>query len=142
MQVKVDDMTNKNVIVLIASIAFMTLLFGCGNKGNNPLTEPKLAETWNGTWVSSKVVSSGTISITITRPGNAYSGTIIMTGSPCFSTASVTDWIVSGSTVNWTSPEIGNFEGTITGASITGTYAVTATSACSGDTGIFSVTSL
>ncbi len=135
-------MISKYILLSIASLVFVTLLFSCGEKGNNPLTSPNLAETWNGTWVSSKVVSSGTISITVTRPDSTFSGTVIMTGSPCFSMASVTEWLVSGNTVNWTSPEIGNFTGTITGASITGTYAVTATGACSGDTGIFSVTSL
>lgn len=133
-------MTNKNAVMLIASLAFMTVLFGCGNKGNNPLTTPNLMKTWNGTWVSSKVVSSGTISMTITHPGNTYSGSMIMTGSPCFSTATVTGWAVDGNTVNWSSPEIGNFTGTITGASINGTYSVTS-GTCSGDNGIFSVTS-
>ncbi len=135
-------MINKYILLTTASLAFVTFLFSCGEKGRNPFTSPSLAETWNGTWVSSKVVSSGTISITVTRPDSNYSGTMIMTGNPCFSMASITDWIVSGNTVNWTSPEIGSFSGTITGASIIGTYAVTATSACSGDTGIFSLTSL
>ncbi len=135
-------MINKYILLNIASLVFVTLLFSCGEKGRNPFTAPNLVETWNGTWASSKVVSSGTISITVTRPDSTYSGSMIMTGNPCFSMASITDWIVSGNTVNWTSPEIGSFSGTITGASITGTYAVTATSACSGDTGIFSVTGL
>jgi hypothetical protein len=142
MKIKGDDMINRFILLPIASLAFLTFLYGCGEKGSNPLTEPNLAETWYGTWVSSKVVSSGTLSMTITRPDTTYSGRMIMTGSPCFSTASITEWIVNGNTVNWISPEIGNFTGTIIGASITGTYAVTATGACSGDTGIFSLTDL
>lgn len=132
-------MTNKYMLLPIASLAFMIFLFGCGSK-ENPFTSPKPVETWSGTWVSSKVISSGTISITITQSGTTFSGSITMAGSPCFSTATITSWTVAGNTVNWSSPEIGNFTGTILGASIAGTYSVTSTGACFGDAGIFSVT--
>jgi len=135
-------MTNKYMVLPIVSFAFMIFLFGCGNNKEDPFTAPKPVETWSGTWASSKIVSSGTISITIAQSGTTFSGGITLSGSPCFSTATVTGWTVAGATVNWSSPEIGNFAGTISGASISGTYSVTSTGACFGDTGIFSVTSL
>ncbi len=137
-----DDMTNKYILLPIASLTLMIFIFGCGSKGENPFQSPKPSETWNGTWVSSTVISSGTISLTINQSENIFYGVITMTGSPCFSTATITTWIVDGNTVNWSSPEIGNFTGTISGGSITGTYSVTSTGACFSDTGIFSVTSM
>jgi len=133
-------MANKFILLPIASLAFMIFLFGCGSK-ENPFTSPKPAETWNGTWVSSNDVSSGTMSMTITKSGTTYSGSLTMAGFPCFSTATITGWTVAGDTVTWSSPEIGNFTGTISGASISGTYSVTSPGACFGDTGVFSVTS-
>jgi hypothetical protein len=134
-------MSNKYILLITASLVFVTFLLGCGNGGSNPYSSPNVAETWNGIWVSSKVISSGTISMTITHSDTAFSGSITMSGSPCFSTATIADWTVAGDTVSWSSPEIGNFTGTISGATISGTYSVTSAGACFGDTGIFSVTS-
>ena len=79
--------------------------------------------------------------MTITHADTAFSGSITMSGSPCFSTSTIADWTVAGDTVNWSSPEIGSFTGTISGATISGAYSVTSAGACFGDTGIFSVTS-
>ena len=136
-------MTNKYILLLIASLFFMTFLLGCGKKGesSNPFSSPHLAETWNGIWISNKVISSGTFSITVTQSGTVFSGSITMNGSSCFSTATVTGWTVAGNAVSWSSPEIGDFTGTISGATISGTYSVTSAGACFGDTGVFSVTS-
>ncbi len=160
------------MLQLIASLVFTTFLSGCGNRGsspftssngadlgndplassngtdigNDPLASPNLAATWTGNWVSSKISSSGTFSVTVTQfsatviqPGTALSGSMTMSGSPCFSTSAFTDWIVSGNAVSWSSPEIGKFTGTITGATISGTYSVTSAGACFGDTGVFSL---
>jgi hypothetical protein len=134
------DMTNKHILLLIVPIAFFTFLSGCGKESENPYASPNVAQTWNGIWVSSKVISSGTLSMTITQSDTAFSGSITMSGSPCFTTATVTGWTVVGNAVSWSSPEIGNFSGTISGASISGTYSVTAAGACFGDTGVFSIT--
>ena len=134
-------MINKYPLLPIASIAFMLFFLGCGGKENDAFSSPTPVETWTGTWTSSTVISSGTISMTITQSGTIYSGNMTMAGSPCFSTATITGWTVSGDSVNWRSPEIGNFTGNISGASISGTYSVTSAGACFGDTGIFSVTS-
>lgn len=139
--VKEDDMKkNGYVLLLIASLAFMTLLLGCGGGGDNTFASPNVAGTWTGIWVSNKVIASGTVSITVTQSDTTYSGSMTMSGSPCFSTSTITDWTVSGVTVSWSSPAIGNFTGTISGATISGTYAVTSAGACLGDTGIFTVT--
>jgi hypothetical protein len=136
-------MTNKYILLPIASLVFIVFLFGCGSSRNieNPFSSPKPVRTWNGTWNSSKVTSSGTIFITLTQSETTFSGSMTMTGSSCFSTATITSWTVDGNTINWSSPEIGNFTGTISGASIAGTYSVTSTGACFGDTGTFAVTS-
>jgi len=100
-----------------------------------------VVEIWNGIWISSKVIASGTISMKITQPpSTAFSGSIAMTGSPCFSTATITGWTVVGDNVSWSSPEIGTFTGTISGATISGTYSVTSAGACFGDAGVFTVT--
>ena len=134
-------MTNKYLLQLSASLVFMTFLLGCGSsEKSNPFTSPNVAETWNGIWVSSKVVSSGTFSVTVTQSDTTFSGSMTMSGSPCFSTSTIAVWTVSGNTVSWSSPEIGDFTGTISGATISGTYSVTSAGACFGDTGIFSIT--
>ena len=133
-------MTNKHLFLPIASLALMIFLLGCGSK-ENPFTSPKPVGIWTGTWVSSNVISSGTMSVTIAQSGTTSSGSITMTGSPCFSTGTITGWTVAGDAVSWSSPEIGNFAGTISGASISGSFSVTSAGACFGDTGIFSVTS-
>ena len=134
-------MINKYILLLIASLAFMTFLLGCGRGGGNPYSSPNLAETWNGIWISGHVISSGTISMTITQSDSAFSGSITMSGSSCFPTSTIAGWTVMGDTVSWSSPGIGSFTGTISGATISGTYSVTSAGECSGDTGIFSVTS-
>lgn len=136
---------SKYILLLIASLTFMTFLLGCGNGGNISALSLPVVETWNGIWVSNSVVASGTVSMTITRSDTAFSGSITMSGSSCFVTSTITGWTVTGNTVSWSSPEIGNFTGTVSGASISGTYSVppttTAASACFGDSGVFSVTS-
>jgi hypothetical protein len=135
-------MINK-CILLIITVAFMTFPSGCGRKegGNNPFVAPAPLQIWNGIWVSSKVIASGTMSLTVTQSGTTFSGSITLTGSPCFSTSPITGWTVTGNAVSWSAPEIGNFTGIISGDSISGTYSVTSAGACFSDTGTFSVTS-
>jgi len=135
-------MRNKCIVLLLVSFAFLTFLPGCGREGgSNPFDSPTPLQIWYGTWASSKVVASGTMTLTVTQTDTTFSGSITLSNSPCFVTSPITGWTVAGNSVSWSSPEIGNFSGTITGATISGTYSVTAAGACFGDTGIFSVTS-
>jgi hypothetical protein len=150
-----DDMANKYPLLLLAALAFMVFLFSCGSDKSTAYTSPAPAATWDGTWVSGSVIASGTISVNITQstfqpgtlpgtnPGpqtvNTFSGSVTMTGSPCFSSSPINGGTVTGNTISWSSPGIGNFTGTISGASISGTYTVTAAGACLGETGVFSL---
>ncbi len=133
-------MINKYILPLIVSLVLTAFLLGCGKQEFNTFESPRPVEIWDGFWASNKVTASGTISLTVNQSGTAFSGSITMTGSPCFSTSTIAGWTVAGDTVSWSSPGIGNFTGTISGASIVGTYSVTSSGACFGDTGIFSVT--
>jgi hypothetical protein len=151
-----NDMASKYPLLLIAALVFMIFLFSCGSDKNNAFTSPSPVAIWDGTWVNSSVIASGTVSMTITQasfqpgtlpgtspgpqPVNTFSGSITMTGSPCFSTSPVNSGIVTGNTISWSSPGIGDFTGTISGASISGTFSVTSAGACLGETGIFSLT--
>jgi len=139
--IKEVDMINKYMLQLVITLAILTFLLGCGRGDRNtPLTSPGGLQIWSGTWTSSKVIASGTMSLTVSESDTSFSsGSITMSGSPCFSTSPITGWTVSGITVSWSAPEIGNFSGTITGGEISGTYSVTKAGACSGDTGIFSI---
>ena len=136
-------MINKHILLLIITLFIVSFLSGCGGgeQGGTFPDTPAPLQIWNGTWVSSKVIANGTMSLTVTQSGTAFTGSITMNGSSCFSTSSITGWTVSGNSVNWSAPAIGNFTGTISGGSISGTYSVTAAGACFGDTGIFSVIS-
>jgi len=135
------NMIKKHMLLPVITLAIITFLSGCGRGDRStPLTSPAGLQIWNGTWTSGKVIASGTMSLTVSESDTSFSsGSITMSGSPCFSTSPITGWTVSGITVSWSAPEIGNFSGTITGGEISGTYSVTKAGACSGDTGIFSI---
>jgi len=150
-------MANKYLSVLVVSLAFMIILSSCGNDRSTAYSSPQPVAIWNGSWVNSNVVGSGALSMTITQstfqpgnlpgtqppgpqPVNTFSGSITLSGSPCFSSAPIVNGTVSGVTISWNSPGIGNFTGTISGASISGTYTITAAGACFGNTGTFSFT--
>jgi len=100
-------MTNKYLFLPIASLALMIFLVGCGSK-ENPFTSPKPVGIWTGTWASSTVISSGTMSVTIVQSGTTPSGSITMNGSPCFSTGTITGWTVAADAVSLEFP--GNWQ--------------------------------
>ncbi|HXY54726.1 MAG TPA: hypothetical protein VEM40_08660 [Nitrospirota bacterium] len=136
-------MISKHMLLMIITLVFTSFLSGCGGseEGGTVPDTPAPTQIWNGTWVSNKVIANGTMSLTVIESGTAFTGSVTMNGSPCFSTSSITGWTVSGTTVSWSAPGIGNFIGTISGGLISGTYSVTSAGACFGDTGTFLIIS-
>lgn len=133
------------VVITLASL-FLLLFLGCGGGGgggsdsgnDNGGSSLNLAGTWNGNWVSSRGVNSGTLSTSLTQNGTSISGTVTITGSPCMSSATVSGSI-SGSQLTLQANSL-NFSATATSTSISGTYSVTS-GACAGDTGYISMAS-
>ncbi len=125
-------------LLILFLIPLVTACGGGGGGGGS--STANVAGNWTGTWASNKVLASGTISATITQSGTTFSGSMILTGSPCFSNGAISGGTFSGDTVSWISPGIVNFTGTVSGNTINGSYFVTLAGACYGDTGTFSVT--
>jgi len=125
-------------------------LLGCGGGGNGGGSSPtaptssgtgNLTGTYAGTFTSSLGGGSGNIDATLTQSGNRLSGSVQLSGNPRLLFTSGT---VSG-TVEGTSVVFGvvstsgvhrvNFQGTVSGTRISGTY-----SASNGDAGTWSIT--
>jgi hypothetical protein len=92
---------------------------------------PGLGGTWNGTWqdVTPDQVS-GTFALTWTQSGSTLTGTILVKGTPCLSSATVSG-SVNGSTINFgavSGTHTVVYDGTISGTTMKGTY--TAPAAC------------
>ena len=86
---------------------------------------PTLAGTWNGTWqdVTPDQVS-GTFVLTWTQNGSDLTGSIVVKGTPCLSSATVTG-TVSGSAISFGAVSGKNtvaYNGTISGSTMKGSY--------------------
>ena len=116
---------------------FLTVaLAACG--GSN---DSSLLGSWGGSWTSNGG-ATGTVQTTFTEDdGSHFEGSIQFSGSPCFSGAAITG-DVDGSDVvgEITAGGIAlDYDATIEGTSMNGTYTAVAAGVCTGDTGTFSL---
>ena len=95
-----------------------------------------IAGTWNGTWQDKTPdQAGGTFVVTLTQSGNALTGSIVVKGTPCLTSGTVTG-AVNGNAISFgaVSGRIQiKYDGSITGSTMKGTY--TASAACSDATG-------
>ena len=121
-------------VVLVASLF---LLAACSSTPEQTLD---LSGSWSGTWSQSGVVQ-GAVSTTFVQAGNALSGNVMITNSPC-----VTDGTITG-TVTQSGASFGAVVGpdeitftatTVSESEMSGTWEVGA-GACSGGEGTFSL---
>jgi hypothetical protein len=99
--------------------------------------------TWSGTWASSRG-SGGTVQALISQSGASLSGTATVTGSPCFTSGSISGSVFGNNVafgVLFGEGQQANFSATVGsgGTSMSGTYSVSG-GACNGDTGSFNLT--
>ena len=126
-------------LILLFSLA----VAGCGGGGVISTPPLNVAGTWSGTWASSRG-SGGTVQAVISQSGTSLSGTATVTGSPCFTSGSISG-SVSGNNVAFGvlfgGGQQANFSAAVGsgGTSMSGTYSVSG-GACSGDTGSFNLT--
>jgi hypothetical protein len=127
-----------------SAIAFaaMAILAGCGGSSTTSIPPSvDLTGAWSGTWTSvNGQVGQG--SLDLTQTGSQVSGTVLVTGSPCFANADVSGTIegddFSGSmTAGGASA---TFDMTAATSQMSGTYKVGAAGACTGDTGTLTAT--
>jgi hypothetical protein len=121
-------------------IFFMAAFYTCSGDGNEPPTVD-VTGTWTGTWMSSTGMG-GDVSATLTQTGADVEGTMTIDGSPCFSVGNVSG-TVSGNRIStgafFSGDSRVNFNGTVVGDSISGTYEAVRAGACTGDQGTFSL---
>jgi hypothetical protein len=112
----------------------------CGGDGREPPTVD-VTGSWAGTWLSGTGMG-GDVTAVLTQTGADVDGTMTITDSPCFSVGNVSG-TVSGNRVSTGAMFSGdirvNFEGTVVGDEISGTYDAVRAGACTGDTGTFSL---
>jgi hypothetical protein len=120
------------------ALVFLLLILSCGGGGGNSSSGGSSTNTlngsWSGTWQSSKYGNLGAITATFNQSGSSFTGTAVITNSPCFSGGTISGSI-SGNNISFSAP-YGNFSGNFTDSSMSGTYNVTS-GACTGDTGTF-----
>ncbi len=88
-----------------------------------------IAGSWNGTWQDKTVdQASGTFVVTLAQKGTALTGSIIVKGTPCLTSGTVTG-AVNGSTINFgaVSGRVQiTYSGSVIGTTMKGTYAASA----------------
>ena len=97
--------------------------------------------SWTGTWRSSRFPGTGTVSVRLTQVGTQFNGSIVITGSPFFTTGTVSG-TVGRTNLAFGSVFSGGFQATFSGSltptSVSGFY--TATGPGLNDQGTFQVT--
>ncbi len=100
-----------------------------------------LTGTWNGTWQDTTPdQAGGTFVLTWTQNGNALSGNIVVSGTPCLSAATVSG-TVNGAAISFGAVSGTNtvtYNGTVSGSTMQGGY--TAPSACEDAQGTWTAT--
>jgi hypothetical protein len=112
---------------------------GTGSSGSGGAAA-SLAGTWHGTWLSSRGVG-GTLESTLTQSGGEVDGDVTFTGSPCFAGGHVSGTVDGrdfAATLSAGSIRV-SFDGTVSSASVDGTYSVSEAGACTNDTGTFTL---
>jgi hypothetical protein len=105
-----------------------------------PSAPASIAGTWHGTWASTTYVGlAGGFTLNFQQSGSSLSGTILITGSACISSATITGTL-SGSQITFGAvkgAETVTYSGTWTGGAMSGAWAVTQSSGgqCTADAG-------
>lgn len=132
-------------VILTALLALFLTSCGGGGGGSDEGTSLNLTGTWSGNWSSSVTTSdTGSLSSTLTQTGTLISGTVDVTGSPCFTSGSVSGKITDGTvtfTVTSGQSSVAYSAANATSISMNGQYVVKNTGTlCDGDTGDFTLT--
>jgi hypothetical protein len=121
------------VRLLIASGLALGLLGCSGSSGSGSAVN--VSGSWNGSWVSSRG-QSGSLSGSFTQNAATFNGPVTIYNSYCFGNEFATGTLTgSGIEIGVSSGAI-LFRGSVSGSTISGTYAVSGT-ACNGDVGTF-----
>lgn len=130
----------KLTLLLSMLIFFLNFIpFGCSGGGDSskPPTV-NVTGNWSGSWNSGNGIDGGAVSLALTQNGSDFSGTITISGSPCFSAGNISG-TVSGNNITSGAVFTGSlrvdFDGTVVGNDINGSYAVINGGACTGDSG-------
>ncbi len=117
---------------------FIAFFSGCGGGGGSSGTAD-VAGVWEGTWSSTSADYDGTVTVELLQDDTEVEGTLLITGSPCMSTADI-DGTVSGNLISFSlsGEDDIQFRGSVSGNTIDGTYSIS-TGNCRGD-GIFTLT--
>jgi hypothetical protein len=123
-------------VVFATWLAIGVALAACGDPGGG-----SLIGSWGGTWTSTRG-ATGDVQTNFTEDdGVRFEGSIQFSGSPCFSGAAITGEL-DGSDVTGDITAGGvalDYTATLEGTRMSGSYAVTAAGACTGDVGTFTL---
>ena len=118
-------------------LSIPVILFGliaCGGSSDSGVAV-NVAGSWSGSWVSSRGQRGG-LSGSFTQNAATFDGPVTISNSVCFRNEFATGKLNgSGIEIGVSSGAI-IFNGSVSGSTISGTYAVSGT-ACSGDVGTF-----
>jgi hypothetical protein len=123
----------------VFAVLLSAILVGCGGSSSPTIN---LSGTWQLSAQSQTFNTAVTGTAIIQQSGSTLSGTVGLTGSPCASTAALKGSL-SGSTMIFTLTEGSqavNFQGNVSGTTISGTYAAPVGGCTNGDTGTWSAT--
>lgn len=112
-------------------------------ESNDPYQTPTvdMSGNWSGSWVSGNGMERGNLSMSLMQKGANLSGTVIIDGSPCFSAGNISGIVNKNnmaSAILSGSLRI-DFNGTMVGNNMNGSYAVINGGACTRDSGTWMV---
>jgi hypothetical protein len=125
--------------MLLGAVAALACACGGSSSTNTSSGNPgglDLSGTWSATWTSRDgQIGQGTMQLTQTATG--ISGTVLVSGSPCFANGDVSgslagDELTGSMTAGGASV---TFDTTVDGSQMSGTYDAVSAGACTGDTG-------
>src|SRR5512143_292971 len=134
--------TARSVIVSIGLGALLACASsGCGGGGSGSPPSAGVAGQWNGAWLSTNGIDSGTFSLSLDQSGSSVSGQALFDGSSCFSGGTFSG-SVSGSALHGSVADVVarvTVDASIKDSAMNGTYSVPSGGACTGDSGTFAL---
>jgi hypothetical protein len=127
---------------LLILTAMCLLSCGGGGGSSTPTSTASIAGTWQVAAHSNSFNFNVTGTATIQQSGSTLSGSVVMSGTPCASTAALSG-SVSGNSVTFQLQEgtqTVTFTGTVSGNTMSGTYSGPAGGCSNGDQGTWSAT--
>ena len=144
LSIKNNEYLTWRFIWVVACIIVALVFTGCDGGGGDDCETAtvNITGTWSGTWQSGGGGGGNLTFVSLLQTDSMVTGSVSFTGSPCFSGGAVSGEVCGDTFIG--SLRAGNisvdFDVTVTGDQMNGTYDVDNAGACTGDTGTISAT--